>query len=87
MEWSESGTCSLRRVMGPDEFHSHVDNNAFTNYLVRWHLETAADVHDELRTEHPEVGGRDARASPTPRWTGGGPSPPRSRYRRSGRTS
>ena len=55
VEWSESGTCSLRRVMGPDEFHSHVDDNAFTNYLVRWHLETAADVHDELRTEHPEV--------------------------------
>jgi kojibiose phosphorylase len=53
--WTESGTCSLRRVMGPDEFHSHVDDNAFTNYLVRWHLETAADVHDELRTEHPEV--------------------------------
>ena len=55
VDWTESGTCSLRRVMGPDEFHSHVDDNAFTNYLVRWHLETAADVHDELRTENPDV--------------------------------
>jgi kojibiose phosphorylase len=38
----------LRTVMGPDEFHSHVDNNTFTNHLVRWHLTTAADVYDEL---------------------------------------
>jgi kojibiose phosphorylase len=44
----------LLKVMGPDEFHSHVDNNAFTNHLVRWHLTMAADVHDDLRTTHPE---------------------------------
>jgi len=53
--WTESGACSLRQVMGPDEFHSHVDDNAFTNYLVRWHLETAAAVHDDLRSEDPAV--------------------------------
>ena len=28
----------LKQVMGPDEFHSHVDNNAFTNRLAQWHL-------------------------------------------------
>ena len=39
--------------MGPDEFHSHVDDNAFTNYLVRWHLETAAAVHDDLKASEP----------------------------------
>ena len=26
----------LKQVMGPDEFHSHVDNNAFTNRLAQW---------------------------------------------------
>lgn len=38
----------LSRVMGPDEFHEHVDNNAFTNQLVRWHLRRAAETMDWL---------------------------------------
>ena len=40
---------ALEQVMGPDEFHSHIDNNAFTNRLAQWHLRYAVDVHDELR--------------------------------------
>ncbi|MBA3907982.1 MAG: glycoside hydrolase family 65 protein, partial [Pseudonocardiales bacterium] len=52
---SEMGTYSLLRVMGPDEFHSHVDDNAFTNHLVRWHLETAATVYDELSATEPDA--------------------------------
>jgi kojibiose phosphorylase len=51
----ETGLYSVLRVMGPDEFHSHVDDNAFTNHLVRWHLETAAAVHDDLRASSPEA--------------------------------
>ena len=39
----------LRQVMGPDEFHSHTDNNAFTNRLAQWHLRYAVALHDELR--------------------------------------
>ena len=39
----------LLQVMGPDEFHSHTDNNAFTNRLAQWHLRYAVAVHDELR--------------------------------------
>ncbi len=50
---NDAGTYSLLRVMGPDEFHSHTDDNAFTNYLVRWHLETAAAVHDDLKANEP----------------------------------
>ncbi len=50
---SEGGAYSLLQVMGPDEFHSHTDDNAFTNHLVRWHLETAAAVYDELSTTEP----------------------------------
>jgi kojibiose phosphorylase len=52
---SEDGAYSLLRVMGPDEFHSHTDNNAFTNYLVRWHLETAAAVYDDLSATEPDA--------------------------------
>jgi kojibiose phosphorylase len=43
------GGYALRRVMGPDEFHSHVDDNAFTNELVRWQLTRAVALYDELR--------------------------------------
>jgi kojibiose phosphorylase len=29
-------------VIGPDEFHEHVNNNAYTNFIVKWHLRLAA---------------------------------------------
>lgn len=44
---------ALRDVIGPDEYHDHVDNNSFTNYMGRWHLLTALEVHDWLRANHP----------------------------------
>jgi kojibiose phosphorylase len=44
---------ALSRVVGPDEFHEHVDNSAYTNYLVRWHLQQAARVYAELAVTHP----------------------------------
>ena len=28
-------------VIGPDEFHEHVNNNTYTNVLVKWHLRLA----------------------------------------------
>ncbi|MCA9868359.1 MAG: beta-phosphoglucomutase [Anaerolineales bacterium] len=53
---------AIRDVIGPDEYHDHVDNNAFTNYMCRWHLQTALAVYDWLRVEHPtqaaELAGR-----------------------------
>jgi len=48
-------TGALRGVMGPDEFHSHLDDNAFTNGLVRWHLGQAVALYDELRDHHPDA--------------------------------
>ncbi len=45
---------SIRNVIGPDEYHDHVDNNSFTNYMCRWHLRTALDMVDWL--EQQEVG-------------------------------
>lgn len=50
----EDGTAHLRRVMGADEFHSHVDDNAFTNFIVRWHLRYAASVFDEMTAGAPD---------------------------------
>jgi kojibiose phosphorylase len=48
LEATPDGRYVLSRVVGPDEFHEHVDNSAYTNYLVRWHLQQAARVYAEL---------------------------------------
>jgi kojibiose phosphorylase len=54
LEWdATAGRFELRDVIGPDEFHDHVDNNAFTNYLVAWHLRTAADMAGWLLATDP----------------------------------
>ncbi|MFW6161380.1 MAG: glycoside hydrolase family 65 protein, partial [Planctomycetota bacterium] len=34
----------IRDVIGPDEYHEHVDNNAFTNYMASWNLRLAAEL-------------------------------------------
>ena len=44
---------AIRDVIGPDEYHEHVDNNSFTNYMGRRQLEAALEVHDWLRANHP----------------------------------
>jgi beta-phosphoglucomutase len=43
----------LSDVIGPDEYHDHVDNNAFTNRMIQWHLEKALEVLAWLRDRHP----------------------------------
>src|SRR4051794_35705162 len=56
LEATQDGHYVLSRVVGPDEFHEHVDNSAYTNYLVRWHLQQAARVYSELAVSHrPEL--------------------------------
>lgn len=50
----EEGRYELNDVIGPDEYHEHVDNNAFTNYLVRWHLRKALEVFAWLSEHHPQ---------------------------------
>ncbi len=41
------------RVLGPDEYHENIDNNAFTNYQACFSLQTALDVYDRLKKENP----------------------------------
>lgn len=48
LEPRDDGTLGLRNVMGPDEFHSHVAENAFTNRMVRWHLDAAVELHRRM---------------------------------------
>jgi beta-phosphoglucomutase len=44
----------LHNVIGPDEYHDHVDNNAYTNRMIRWHLEAALEVFAWLQENYPE---------------------------------
>ncbi len=41
----------LNRVIGPDEFHEHIDNNTFTNRMAQWHLDKAAEIYAQLEAE------------------------------------
>jgi len=43
---------AIKQVMGPDEFHSHVDNNAFTNRMAQWALTQSAHVYADLSENH-----------------------------------
>lgn len=45
----------LTRVIGPDEFHEHIDNNAFTNRMAQWHLTQSARLLTQIAFKHPDV--------------------------------
>jgi trehalose/maltose hydrolase-like predicted phosphorylase len=47
------GYCHIRGVIGPDEYHEHVDDNAFTNVMARWNIRRALDVVALLRERWP----------------------------------
>lgn len=52
----ESGQYEIRDVIGPDEFHEHVDNNVYTNYLVKWILiRTVEAASKELASDPASV--------------------------------
>jgi trehalose/maltose hydrolase-like predicted phosphorylase len=48
------GYSHIPDVIGPDEYHQHVDDNAFTNVMARWNIRRAIDVAALLRKRWPE---------------------------------
>ena len=55
VEWHEElKRFEINDVIGPDENHDHVNNNAYTNVMVRWNLEKALEVFEWLGTTAPE---------------------------------
>jgi len=40
----EAGRAHIDGVIGPDEYHEDVDDNAFTNVMARWNLRRAAEA-------------------------------------------
>lgn len=51
-----AGGYHLRHVIGPDEYHADVDDNAYTNEMARWCLEKGQEVVDRLKAR-PEAWG------------------------------
>ncbi|MFN2340213.1 MAG: glycosyl hydrolase family 65 protein [Halanaerobium sp.] len=42
------------RLLGPDEYHENVDNNAFTNYQTQFALKKALYFYHKMENEYPE---------------------------------
>jgi trehalose/maltose hydrolase-like predicted phosphorylase len=47
------GRRHIRGVIGPDEYHQNIDDNAFTNVMARWNIRRALDVAALLRERWP----------------------------------
>src|SRR5215472_12515957 len=48
------GRRHIRGIIGPDEYHEHVDDNAYTNLMARWNIRRAIDIAALLRDRWPE---------------------------------
>ncbi len=53
---SDGSSYQITNVIGPDEWHEHVNNNAYTNYLVKWNVEAALNAITWLRQDDPNKG-------------------------------
>jgi len=45
----------INNVIGPDEFHKGINNNAYTNMMAKWNLLTAYKMFFEAKESHPSV--------------------------------
>jgi len=48
------GRYHIRGVIGPDEYHEAVDDNAYTNGMAQWNLERGLEVVRLLQSQWPE---------------------------------
>jgi len=47
------GRYHINEVIGPDEYHEGVDDNAYTNVMAQWNIERGLEVADLLRQRWP----------------------------------
>ncbi len=50
----QAGRAHIDHVIGPDEYHEDVDDNAYTNVMARWHLRRAARLAEQAGGARPE---------------------------------
>lgn len=51
----QDGRDRLIRLLGPDEFHENVDDNAFSNHQSEAALRWALEVHARMERDHPDA--------------------------------
>lgn len=52
-KFEDDGLYHICKVVGPDEYHEDVDDNAFTNGMAKWNLEQAGRLADLLAKRWP----------------------------------
>ena len=55
LEFTRRKKYEIRHVIGPDEFHIDVNNDAYTNMMAKWNLLTAYDVFFKLKKKNPDL--------------------------------
>ena len=56
LEWNDDKQrYHINEVIGPDEYKEHVDNDAFTNWLAYWTIETAIEYYTKLKSYSSDV--------------------------------
>lgn len=53
-EAGSDGRYHVRHVIGPDEYHEDVDDNAYTNEMAKWNLERAVETAGLLESRWPK---------------------------------
>jgi kojibiose phosphorylase len=53
-QFEDDGHYHFRNVVGPDEYHDRIDDNAFTNHMAVWHLRTAHALAGRLAGQRPQ---------------------------------
>lgn len=52
-QMEEDGRYHIRKVIGPDEYHEEVDDNAYTNVMAQWNLERGEETVRLLQERWP----------------------------------
>jgi kojibiose phosphorylase len=52
---AEEDRYELSQVQGPDEFHQHVNNSVYNNYLAKWNLEKATSFFGKYASSDEQV--------------------------------
>jgi trehalose/maltose hydrolase-like predicted phosphorylase len=50
----DDGKRHIRHVIGPDEYHEDVDDNAFTNVMARWNIARGLETLEVMATRWPD---------------------------------
>ncbi len=54
LEEDPDGRLHIPTVIGPDEYHESIDDNAYTNVMAQWNLDRGLEVADLVKARWPE---------------------------------